>query len=115
MTLVARAWLSLVALAVGMGAVLFLYAGTLDYWQGWVYLGVFLGASAYTTMDLAKRDPALLERRMRGGPTAEKEPAQRVIMALASVGFIALLVVPALDHRFHRSTVPLWLTLAGDL
>jgi hypothetical protein len=45
-------------------------------------------------------DDALLERRMRGGPMFEKEGTQRIIMMFLPLGFIALLVVPALDHRF---------------
>jgi protein-S-isoprenylcysteine O-methyltransferase Ste14 len=115
MTLATRAWLSLVALAIGMGAILFIPAGTIRYWQAWPYLAVFIGASAYTTADLVKRDPALLERRLRGGPTAEKEPVQRLIMAIASLCFVALLVVPALDHRFRWSLVPLPMVLVGDV
>jgi protein-S-isoprenylcysteine O-methyltransferase Ste14 len=115
LTLATRAFLALIALAVGMGALLFVPAGTVDYWHAWVYLAVFVGASAFTTVDVAKRDPALLERRMRGGPTAEKDATQRVIMVLASLGFIALLVVPAFDHRFHWSVVPLPGVLVGDL
>jgi protein-S-isoprenylcysteine O-methyltransferase Ste14 len=80
-----------------------------------LYLAVFMGASAFITADLARRDPGLLQRRMHGGPTAENEPAQRVIMLLASLGFVALLVVPALDHRFHWSVVPLYVVLGGTL
>jgi protein-S-isoprenylcysteine O-methyltransferase Ste14 len=110
-----RAWLALLALAVVMGLLLFVPAGSIHYWQGWVYLAVFTGASVLTTLDLMKRDPALLKRRMRGGPTAEKEATQRVIMVFASLGFIALLVVPALDHRFGWSVVSIYAVLGGDL
>ena len=110
-----QAWVALVILAVVMGLLLFVPAGTLGYWQGWVYLAVFIGASALTTIDLIRRDPALLARRMRGGPTAEQRPAQRAIMLVASTGFIALLVVPALDHRFGWSHVPIWVVIGGDL
>ena len=115
MTLASQAWISIVALAVAMGLLLFVPAGTLDYWQAWVYLGVFFGTTILITIDLLKRDPALLQRRMRGGPTAEKEPTQRVIMLLASLGFIALLVVPALDHRFGWSRVPVAVVVIGDV
>jgi protein-S-isoprenylcysteine O-methyltransferase Ste14 len=80
-----------------------------------VYLAIALGASLLTTRYLMKHDPALLERRMRGGPTAEREPRQKLIMLFASLGFIALLVVPALDHRFGWSAVPLWLVIVGDV
>ena len=59
-------------------------------------------------------DPALLERRMKGGPTAEQRPAQKLIMLGASVGFIGLLFVPALDVRFGWSSVPAGVVLLGD-
>jgi protein-S-isoprenylcysteine O-methyltransferase Ste14 len=111
----ARAWLAVAALALVMGALLFVAAGTVQYWQAWVYLSVFVGASALTTLDLIRRDPVLLERRMKGGPTAEEEPTQRIIMAFASLGFIALLVVPALDHRFGWSTVETPLVMLGNI
>jgi protein-S-isoprenylcysteine O-methyltransferase Ste14 len=98
-----------------MALVLFVSAGTTDYWQAWVYLGIFFGASILITCYLIKNDPALLRRRLSGGPTAEKEQAQKIAMLFASVGFIALLVVPALDHRFGWSNVPLYATIAGDI
>ena len=110
----AKASLALAALAVVVGLLLFVPAGTTRYWHAWVYLSVFMGASVLTTLDLMRRDPALLERRMSGGPTAEKRPAQQFIMLCTSVGFIAMLVVPALDHRYGWSAVPLGVVIAGD-
>jgi protein-S-isoprenylcysteine O-methyltransferase Ste14 len=62
-----------------------------------------------------KNDPGLLQRRMRGGPFAEKQAAQKIIMSLTSLGFIGLIVVPGLDHRFGWSHLPPWLVLAGDV
>jgi protein-S-isoprenylcysteine O-methyltransferase Ste14 len=67
------------------------------------------------TLYLAKNDPALLKRRLRGGPWAEKERAQRIIMVFTSIGFIALIVVPALDFRFGWSAVSLPLVVVGDV
>lgn len=110
-----RAWLRLVFLAIMMGLLLFLPAGTVQYWQAWVYLAVFFGASLLITLYLMKKDPGLLKRRLRGGPTAEKEKTQKIIMFFATLGFIALLVVPALDHRFRWSSVPLYMVIAGDI
>ena len=110
-----RAWFALVVLAAVMALLLFMAAGTMSYWRAWVYLGIFFGASALTTLFLIRRDRALLERRMRGGPTAEKRPVERIIMVFTSIGFVALLVVPALDYRFQWSNVPLWVVVAGDV
>lgn len=113
-TLAARAWGSLVALVLVLGVVIFLCAGTTDYWQAWVYLALFLGLSGAITQDLLRRDPALLERRMKGGPAAEPRPIQRVLMAGASLGFFALIVAPGFDRRFHWSAVPTSIVVLGD-
>lgn len=110
-----RAWLAVALLAVVAGFLLFLSAGTIQYWQAWLYLLIFISASLLTTAYLMKNDPALLERRMRGGPTAEQRPAQKIIMLFTSIGFVALLIVPAFDHRFGWSKVPPGVVLAGDV
>ena len=96
----AKALVSLVVLLVIMAALIFIPAGTLKFWQAWVFLAVYFGSSFAITLYLMKTDPQLLQRRMRGGPTAERQATQKIIMSLTSLGFIALLVVPALDHRF---------------
>jgi protein-S-isoprenylcysteine O-methyltransferase Ste14 len=115
MTLNTRAWLALAIVAGVMCALLFGTAGTTQYWQAWVYVSIFLGASVLTTLYLMKKDRALLARRMRGGPMFEKEGTQRIIMVFTSLGFIALLVVPALDHRFGWSNVPSGAVVLGDI
>ncbi len=109
-----RAWLALAILAIVMGLLVFVPAGTTDYWQAWLYLAIFFGGGALLTLYLMRKDPALLERRMSGGPTAEKRGAQRAIMTATSLCFIALLVVPALDRRIGWSSIPTYGVLAGD-
>src|SRR6516162_10174512 len=97
-----------------LAALLFVPAGTLDYWQAWLFMAVFVCASGATGIYLAIHDPKLLERRMHVGPRAEKEPAQKIIMAFAMIGFVAMLVFPALDHRFGWSPVLASVSLLGD-
>jgi protein-S-isoprenylcysteine O-methyltransferase Ste14 len=109
-----KAFGGLLILFVVMALLLFAPAGTLAYWQGWVFLAVYFAFSLVLTLDLMKKDPALLARRMSGGPFAEKEPVQKIIMGFASLGFIGLLMVPAIDRRFGWSQMPLYVTLAGD-
>jgi protein-S-isoprenylcysteine O-methyltransferase Ste14 len=105
----------LVGLFVVMAGLLFIPAWTFDYWQGWAFLSVFFVSALLITFYLMKNDPKLLERRVRAGPTAEKEKSQRIIQSITAIGFIAMLVVPALDHRFAWSTVPSWISIAGDV
>jgi protein-S-isoprenylcysteine O-methyltransferase Ste14 len=110
-----KAFGGLLFLFLVMASVLFLAAGTLDYWQAWTFLAVYFAASFAITFYLMKKDPKLLQRRMSGGPAAEKLPMQKVIMSFASLGFTGLMVVPPLDHRFAWSHMPAWVVPAGDV
>ncbi len=83
MSLSAKAWLGLVCLALVMSVLLFAAAGTVHYWQGWLFLAIFFAAGLLHTLYAIKNDPALLERRLTGGPLAERGSAQRTIMVLS--------------------------------
>lgn len=96
-------------------ALIFLPAGTLNYWRGWAFLTTFVFSTLTITIYLARNDRKLLERRLSAGPQAEKEPAQRVIVTLIILLFAATLLFSALDWRFQWSPVAPWLSIAGDV
>jgi len=110
-----KMFISLAGVIAVMAALIFFPAGTLDYWQAWQFLACYFLASLLLSFWLVRHDPALLERRMRGGPFAEGERSQKIIMTLTSLGFVALLVVPGLDRRFGWSGMPAPVAIAGDL
>ncbi len=109
-----KAFAGLLNLVVILAAILFLSAWTLNYWQAWVFLAVFSGSVLAITVYLMKNDPHLLEQRVQAGPIAEKQKLQQIIQSLASIAFIAIFIVSALDHRFSWSSVPLGVVLLGD-
>ena len=109
-----RAFRGLLRMALFLAVSVFLPAWTIDYWQGWVCLGLFLACATGISLYLMKNDPKLLERRMSAGAGAEKEKSQKIIQALAAMAFLATFVVPALDHRFLWSVVPTYAGIAGD-
>jgi protein-S-isoprenylcysteine O-methyltransferase Ste14 len=96
-------------------ALLFIPAGTLNYWQGWAYVAVAIVASAAYTTYLVRHDPALLKRRTEAGIAHEKEPAQKVIILFLYVAFVALIVLPPLDFRFGWSRVPSSVSVLGNV
>ena len=97
-----------------LGLLLFLPAWTLNYWQAWVFIFVFVVSTNIIGVYLSLKDPALLEQRKKVGPAAEKNKIQQVIMSLALVAILGLLVFCALDHRFGWSPVPAAISLVGD-
>ncbi|MCM2466223.1 methyltransferase family protein [Methanoculleus oceani] len=90
---------------------LFVPAGSIHYWEGWLYLGVLFIPIAFVGLYLLKHDPELLERRMK---TREQESEQRTIIALSSIIIIVGFVIPGLDHRFGWSDLPVAVVLAAD-
>lgn len=112
--LIVRSILGLIFLVFVLALALFLSAGSLDYWQAWVYLGVFSSCVLLITLYLAKYDQRLLESRVKAGPVAEVEKSQKIIQSLASLFFIGLFIVPGLDFRFGWSKVSPVLSLVAD-
>lgn len=112
-SLVRKAWPRQIAFLIVLAALLFAPAGTLRYWQAWLFLGVFVGCSVGLGLYFVRRDPALIARRMDAGPAAEREPAQRIIIGLLLLCLAAMLVVSGFDRRFGWSDVPPPLSILG--
>jgi protein-S-isoprenylcysteine O-methyltransferase Ste14 len=109
-----KLWLSLIGSSAIIGLALFLSAGTIQYWQAWVYLGVGAASSVPLTRYIVN-DPILLENRSKAGPAAERRLAQKIIVSVIGLPCVATFVVPGFDHRFGWSSVPPWLSIAGNL
>lgn len=105
---------SLIGLAI-FGLVLFLPAGTVDYWQAWVFIAVFTISTIVPSIYLLVTDPAALQRRMQAGPAAETRTIQKIISAVAFLSLAAIMVFSVLDHRFGWSRVPRAVSLVGDV
>lgn len=101
--LIIKAFSRMLLLLLVVAALLFIPAGTLDYWQAWTFMAVYFALYLAITVYLIRYDPKLLERRISGGPIAEKEFAQKTITFIAAVAFVGLIILPALDHRFMWS------------
>ncbi len=97
------------------GVLLFLPAGTVNYWQAWVFIAVFMATTLVPNVYLAVKNPATLARRMHGGPTAETRPLQKIIITATFASVVVLTVVSALDHRFGWSHVPTAMIILGNV
>jgi protein-S-isoprenylcysteine O-methyltransferase Ste14 len=95
---------------------LFLPAGTLKFWEAWVFVVImFLPAIIFSVYYL-KHDPQLVERRLQ---SEEKVKEQKVVMKVGAVIIVAAFLIPGLDHRFGwtrelAGDVPTWLKIAAQ-
>jgi protein-S-isoprenylcysteine O-methyltransferase Ste14 len=95
-----------------LAAVFFIPAGTVAYWEAWVYLAVLLIPFAFVVAHFLRNNPGFLERRML---MRERESAQRRIISLSFFWFALTFILPGLDRRFGWSEVPVSVVLAADL
>ncbi len=95
-----------------VGAMLFLPAGTFDYWQAWLYLAILFIPVAFVGLYFLKSDPAFLERRFK---TKEKEAKQKAIVKITALLFLIGFLIPGLDRRFGWSSVPFEVAVGANL
>ncbi len=95
-----------------VAALLFIPAGSLRYWQGWVFMAILFLPMPITSVYFLKRDPQLVERRLR---TEEKISEQKTFIKWAQLIAFGSSAIPGLDYHFGWSRVPLWLTILSQL
>lgn len=110
-----KALLGIVRMFIVLCAVIFLPVWTVRWWEGWACLASFFVPACVISLWVAKNDPALLERRLKAGAKDEKERGQKIVQGIAGIVFVADFGVPAADHRFGWSHVPLSGVVLGDL
>jgi protein-S-isoprenylcysteine O-methyltransferase Ste14 len=111
-SLVARALVRLLGGMLVIGGLLFLPAGTFDFWQAWLFLVAMFVPMLAVGVYLFVHDPALLERRLRA---REPQRTQRVLIALGSVLYLLAFGLPGFDRRFGWSDVPTVVVLLADV
>ena len=85
-----------VGLAIVM-ALLFIPAGTLSYWQAWLFIGILFIPMLIIGIVLMSHNPELLRKRL---DAKEKEAEQKSVVAMSSLLFLAMFVIAGLNYRF---------------
>jgi protein-S-isoprenylcysteine O-methyltransferase Ste14 len=107
----ARMVVRFVSLLSVFGCILMGGAGTVRFWQAWAFLALMGGGSLAMVIYLARRDPALLERRLR---RREERPVQKVFHITATGTWLLSFLIAGLDHRYGWSPVlPWWVCALG--
>lgn len=93
-------------------ALFFIPAGTLAYWEAWIYLGILLSLMLLVLRYLFKNDPQLLARRMR---LRERETAQKRIIQVSYPIVLLMFLLPGFDRRWEWSQVPAYVVALADV
>jgi protein-S-isoprenylcysteine O-methyltransferase Ste14 len=98
---------------VAFALALFLPAGTLAWFAGWIFLALFFGFYFTVTVWLYRHNPGLLQERMRLS-TSDQLGWDKLLFPLLLALPFAWLIFMSLDVvRFHWSPLPAWLEIVG--
>lgn len=89
------------------GALTFIPAGTLHFWQGWVLLGTLFIPMFIAGLVMIAKSPDLLRKRLNA---KEKQTEQKTVVALSGLMFIAAFVLAGLNFRYGWMPMPPVLT-----
>lgn len=95
-----------------VGALLFLPAGTLNYINGLLFIGLLFVPMLLLGIVLLFKSPELLEKRLSA---KEEENTQKGVVAVSGLLFVAGFVVAGLDYRFGWSEMPIWAVTAASV
>ena len=87
------------------GLLIFLPAGSLQYWQGWLLMGILFVPMFVAGLILMVKNPELLRKRLNA---KEEEKEQKSVVALSGVMFVAAFVVAGLNWRYQWIVLPNW-------
>jgi protein-S-isoprenylcysteine O-methyltransferase Ste14 len=88
-----------------VGALLFLPAGSLAFFNAWLFIGLLFVPMLILGIVLLLRSPDLLKKRL---DAKEKQNAQKGVVAISALLFLAGFIVAGLDFRFGWSHMPAW-------
>ena len=95
-----------------LGLLLFLPAGSLAYWQGWLLMGILFVPMFAAGLVMLAKSPELLRKRLS---VKEEQGEQKQVIVLSGLMFLAAFVLAGLNFRFGWMVLPRWLvwTAAG--
>lgn len=91
---------------------LFLSAGSLFYFNAWLFLALLFIPMLILGNILFVKAPDLLEKRLS---VKEKERTQKGVVGFSALLFLAGFFVAGFDFRFGWSAVPLWLVIIASV
>lgn len=88
-----------------LGALIFLPAWSLHYWQGWLLMGILFVPMFVAGLVMLKKNPDLLRKRLNA---KEQEAEQKAVVKLSGLLFIIAFVIAGLNWRFGWWVLPDW-------
>lgn len=108
--LLGQALLKFTAGVIAVGLLLFLPAGSLSWWKGWLLMGILFVPMFFAGIVMMAKNPALLEKRLNA---RETQAEQSTVIKLSGLMFLLGFVLAGLDYRCQWIPLPDWVSWAA--
>lgn len=98
--------------AVTVALLIFLPAGTWNYWNGWLFMGLLFVPMFIAGIVLMIKNPQLLQKRL---DAKEKESEQKTVVLLSGIMFLIGFVLCGLNFRFSWIILPDWIVIFASV
>ena len=88
-----------------VGALVMLPAGSVEYWQGWLFMAVLFIPIFIAGVVMLVRSPELLEKRLSA---KERASEQSLVVKLSGLLFVAVFVIAGFNWRYGWCVLPEW-------
>lgn len=95
-----------------VGVLVFWPAGTLAFWNGWLFMGVLFIPMFLAGIVMMFKNPYLLRKRLEA---KEKEREQSLVVKLSGMMFLAGFIVAGLNFRFGWYLLPEGVSIAATV
>ena len=86
-----------------VGSLLFIPANTLQYWNGWLFMGLLFVPMFIAGIVLMIKNPELLKKRLNA---KEKENEQKWVLLFSGLMFLSGFIVAGLNYRYSWIVLP---------
>ena len=94
------------------GALIFIPAGTLNFWNGWLFMAALFIPMFFAGILMMVKNPQLLASRLNA---KEEENEQKTVMVLSGIMFIAGFLICGLNYRFGWMVMPKGVVIGGTV
>ena len=91
-----------------VGLLIFLPAGTLSFFNGWLFMGVLFIPMFTAGIVMMIKNPELLKKRLNA---KEKQKQQDIVVKLSGLMFLSGFIVAGLGYRFNWYILPKWVVI----
>jgi len=95
-----------------IGGMLFLPAGSFEYWNAWLFMGLLFIPMFFVGLVLFIKNKELLRKRLNG---KEKEKTQKNVILMSLIIFVTGFIVAGLDFKYNFSRLPMGVVAVGSI